>query len=212
MYPNKNFNSRSPTSISSWGTVPSQLTSAHSPSFYPPPSPYYLRESFDYLRFCCPSLTWNCSAGSVPGSNVPAPPLLHPLLQVSSQLTYDIRNPPGPIAGLAFQPSLTRARISVLGHPGWIIEVKNPNGITVQDILNTLYFHFQLPIHHAAYSALPAETVYNSEDHFRRRVGGNRADYIAGIKRLDCLCFQFRFIGLSPSTTIPGIWNLHLKM
>ncbi|KAF8069320.1 hypothetical protein FPV67DRAFT_1669326 [Lyophyllum atratum] len=166
-------------SYSSWGTVST------------PPTP---------VRFPQPLNT--------PRPN--GPPSVHPLLQPPGHLLkYDIRTRPQPITDLAFYPTLTKTCISVQGLREFTFNVENVEGITIQDVLNVLHTRLQRGMSRSELSPLTPEERNSAQASFHSRTTLDPSEYPQGMKCLDRLSGRFHFMGLVPSPSTPGVWEIH---
>jgi len=154
---------------------------------------------------------------------------LNPLISYRPRRTcitviYDIRMEPLPHLGVHFldRPAntLDYSQLATfppvhrltLWHPKlpWYIKVhaSNPNGITVQDVLFRIYTQLWRPITQAEYyteELTPHDRELLSLA-FAERCGGDLAEVLGGIRRVDFLGPEFGFIGLTRSRN--GAWEI----
>ncbi|KIO08708.1 hypothetical protein M404DRAFT_63127, partial [Pisolithus tinctorius Marx 270] len=89
-------------------------------------------------------------------------------------------------------------------YPCWSIEVSNPRGVTVTDVL--------VRIREALYRGVsPQEATVSStaSEYFRARTRADPREYAQGVKRVDLLGPNVFFAGLSPSLDGQNRWDVH---
>lgn len=89
-------------------------------------------------------------------------------------------------------------------YPCWSIEVSNPRGVTVTDVL--------VRIREALYRGVsPQEATVSStaSEYFRARTRADPREYAQGVKRVDLLGPNVFFAGLSPSLDGQNHWDVH---
>ncbi|KAF9460159.1 hypothetical protein BDZ94DRAFT_1324241 [Collybia nuda] len=157
---------------------------------------------------------------STTSANTPAQ-LVHPLLErdTSGRIQYNIahhpsyiqfRTPVSPQSEQAFYPPITRARIRVPGLPAWSFNAENPQGVTLLDVFNAIYANLHRPVGQSEFAKLPPPVQHTATAGHAARTAANRADFMQGVKRLDCLYPNSLFVGLSLSSDGSGAWNLSL--
>ncbi|KAI6130639.1 hypothetical protein EDD16DRAFT_1539867 [Pisolithus croceorrhizus] len=106
------------------------------------------------------------------------------------------------------QPALNRPVmclcIRFAGYPFWSIEVSNPHGVTVLDVL--------LRIREAllrGVSPQEATVSHTASEYFRARTRADPREYAQGVKRIDFLGPNVFFAGLSPSMDGQNRWDAH---
>ncbi|KAG1890260.1 hypothetical protein F4604DRAFT_1709527 [Suillus subluteus] len=127
--------------------------------------------------------------------------VLHPLLsRAFVQLRPDC--PPNRIWEFAVQPKVSRMTIIIAELPAWIIEVVNPHGITVNDVLLKIRETLNRGPSHAVNAAI---------DSFRARSRADQREHALGVKRLDFLGPKIFFAGLTRARDGSDSWNIHFS-
>ncbi|KIK51184.1 hypothetical protein GYMLUDRAFT_64954 [Collybiopsis luxurians FD-317 M1] len=136
-----------------------------------------------------------------------------------SLLSWNVRDPPSMVLNLdgipgrnlyphelafsATNPPVTKLRIlcgMFTDSDHWRIEVHNPRGVTVRDVLKAIYDAFKQPYPLQEFSGICAKTQSRILEVYHARVrttADARATWEAGIQRGDCLMKHSWFGGLS---------------
>ncbi|KAG6883762.1 hypothetical protein C0992_007889 [Termitomyces sp. T32_za158] len=165
----------------------------------------------------------------------PKPIQLHALLRLSNSpvLNFDLRQPPSTITSQqrriqlrtlsepATHPPLA-ALIIVIHHLPWSLTVYpsrrlwDRTFVTVEDVLQQLYDMLRTGISsrefHSLLSDKDRSRVAAAYGERYRRIAGPREsedEKRGGVRRVDLLESQTRFMGLTSSTTRPDVWVLH---
>lgn len=184
-------------------------------------------------------------------SNVPIN--VHKLLQyqpnsrASTPIMYDVTLHPalatsGPIASASWEPipdavllqpatypPVSYMEVSIPGlpwRPAQVVPAVPGRGITVAELLHTVYRYLRLPISPKEFEYLPPQLRERVEAAFNLRcskvsAGGNASaerlaeareyEHRKGKKRVDCLTGRTNFVGLSRHTKEIWQWQLHLS-
>jgi hypothetical protein len=181
-----------------------------------PPSPYpSVRHPLFYMPL------------PIPLYIAPAPiPLvyLHPML-VPPNLHYDMRyrpnesksNPrlsPAVLVCPASSPPLPFLEIRFTGLPWHCIALPDPKlspVVTVQDVLDCLYFHIRAPVSADEYNSMGKSRKAEIYRTFERRVGHYPALRGKGLRRVDFLGGQIIAQGLIYSQSQDNLWDLVVR-
>lgn len=90
--------------------------------------------------------------------------------------------------------------VSGLVSPTWPITVTNPSGVTVWDVLATIYATLQVPISHPEWDSLSAKQRARIQQVFYDRCYAStnfERERNGGVRRIDCLLTTTVFSGLS---------------
>ncbi|KAG6914794.1 hypothetical protein DXG01_015253 [Tephrocybe rancida] len=207
--PALSFSSFSPASSSS-----APLTPLSYPMILPGPSPYA-------RAFSQPKIVKSAR--------------VHALLQSSGPplLNFDLRQPPSTItshhkgislrafAEPATQPPLP-SLVIIAPHLPWRLTVYPSHArthgayVTVEDVFRELYDMLRTNISAQEYHSLPSEVekrkITAAYEQRYRCICGSREyedEKRRGVRRVDFLMGQTRFMGLSPSESSPDVWLLH---
>ncbi|KAF8875520.1 hypothetical protein BD779DRAFT_211589 [Infundibulicybe gibba] len=146
---------------------------------------------------------------------------LHPVLESdrTGRLYFNIMNSPDHIQfkpnypnnlrGLAHSPAVSRLTIAIPTFPRWTIEVANPAGVTLGDVLWAIYNKFQQPVDQSAYGMLSPEQQQVATQTFHARLA-HQDGHSQGLRRFDCVGKKLYFVGLRSSSDGSPIWNLML--
>lgn len=142
---------------------------------------------------------------------------LNPLLSYASvppiyfNVLHDVRSirlrngcPPSSLQQPALNQPVTCIRIRFANHPFGSIEVSNPHGVTVLDVL--LKIREAL---HRGVSPQEATISHTVSEYFRARTRADPSEYAQGVKRVDFLGSNVFFAGLSPSMDGQNRWDAH---
>lgn len=121
----------------------------------------------------------------------------------------------GHLTQLAVTPPIAHMRIQVPSL-GWVIDVHatTAGGVTVNDVLNTLYTFFQRQVHQSEWALVSDSTRAKVGAAFKARCDRlgpaySKTEYSYGVKRIDFLVGVHGFLGLSP-TRETATWVLCL--
>ncbi|KAI6000311.1 hypothetical protein F5J12DRAFT_845226 [Pisolithus orientalis] len=89
-------------------------------------------------------------------------------------------------------------------YPCWSIEVSNPRGVTVTDVLVRIREAL-----HRGVSPQEATVSSTASEYFRARTRADPREYAQGVKRVDLLGPNVFFAGLSPSLDGQNRWDVH---
>lgn len=157
-------------------------------------------------------------AGDMPsGYSTPHILALNPLLSYAgrpplyfniSQDIQHIRLLPGCSPALlqahAINHFSTQLHIRFPGFPYWSVEVTNPRGVTVHDVLVRIRETLNRSVSPQEASVSPLASEY-----FRARTHADPREYAQGVKRIDMLGQNVYFAGLSQSRDGPNHWDVH---
>ena len=146
--------------------------------------------------------------------------------RVNPPLTWDLRYPPDmatlshcaiPAAILdspATQPPVSKFYITCALFPRWVVDVRNPRGVTVRDVLLAVYDKLRKQVTSHEFQRLPQQQQALIQEAAQWRIRHSRnSEYerSRGIRRIDWLLKTTRFVGLTPSTDAPYTWTLVVK-
>ena len=117
---------------------------------------------------------------------------------------------------LATRPALPVLHITCGVFPlhDWDIEVVNPTGVTVDDVLAQLYHTMRKRITNKEWARLSRQQQSYIAETFSLRTKSSsdpRYEHSQGVRRVDWLMSNTLFVGLTPSTDKPYTWTLTLK-
>ncbi|KAH7920766.1 hypothetical protein BV22DRAFT_1073441 [Leucogyrophana mollusca] len=204
-------------SEASWGSSPrSPVPIPHAPHLrnvsLPHPNAAPRHPSYDYD---------DASASGPPSGSVVA---LHPLLSydpnarmrfnVAQDLSYIQLRPgcsPRMLQELALSPSAPRLLITFPSIPAWPIEVANPRGVTVTDVLGRIRDVLNRPVtQHELVTQFPWAATSAAES-FRARTRADPGEYAQGVKRLDIIGPNYFFVGLTRARDGQDRWDIHFS-
>jgi len=149
--------------------------------------------------------------------------VLHPLLSRGPNIMFNITRdlaciqlrpdcPPNRIWEFAVQPTVSRMTIIISELPAWIIEVMNPHGITVNDVLHKIWETLNRGVaSHEMQMHRPSHAVNAAVESFRARSRADQREHALGVKRLDFLGPRIFFVGLSIARDGSDSWNIHFS-
>jgi hypothetical protein len=91
-----------------------------------------------------------------------------------------------------------------------MLNIQNPQGVTIEIVLTTLYNELQYVVSKAEYATFPVHVQHHAARLFHGRAGGNHAELSQGIKRVDFLCTKTLFLGLTRATDGSDSWVVKL--
>lgn len=120
--------------------------------------------------------------------------------------------PPTRIWEFAIQPKVSHMIITISELPAWTIEVVNPHGITVNDVLLKISETLNRGVtSHEMQMHRPSHAVNAAIDSFRARSRADQREHALGVKRLDFLGPKFFFVGLTRARDGSDSWNIHFS-
>lgn len=116
----------------------------------------------------------------------------------------------------ATQPPVPVFRVTcgIFPHNGWEIEVRNPLGVTVEDVLIELYRGLRHRISNKEWEQTPRQHQARVAEAFYERTRHSRDptyEHSQGVRRIDWLLRSTAFVGLTPSVEYPYTWTLTIK-
>jgi hypothetical protein len=105
----------------------------------------------------------------------------------------------------ATDPVVGWMTIRVPGTP-WVLSVQNSQGVTVENVLTTLYNELQRIVGRGEYPTFPLQIQNRAASVFHARTRENHAEHVQGIKRVDFLCGKNLFLGLTRATDGSDMW------
>ncbi|KAI6040835.1 hypothetical protein EDC04DRAFT_2672836 [Pisolithus marmoratus] len=132
------------------------------------------------------------------------PPIYFNVLQDMRSIRLRSGCSPSSLQDPALNRPVTCLCIRLASYPFWSIEVSNPHGVTVLDVL--LRIREAL---HRGVSPQEATVSHTASEYFRARTRTDPREYAQGVKRVDFLGPNVFFAGLSPSMDGPGRWDVH---
>ncbi|EIW78120.1 hypothetical protein CONPUDRAFT_138552 [Coniophora puteana RWD-64-598 SS2] len=158
---------------------------------------------------------------SAPHANHASIISLHPLLSYdpSGRMMFDIRQDlrllclrppftPDQYREQAVGPASTRMAITVPNAPYWQIDVSNPQGVTVWDVLTRLSQVLSTTVNTQEAAALAAG-IQAASASFNARCGSDSRVRAQGMKRFDFLGMKFFFVGLTRARDGSDRWEAH---
>jgi hypothetical protein len=118
--------------------------------------------------------------------------------------------PPSAMHEHAVSTRSSRLCITVPGVPVWAVDVRNPTGVTVSDVLNNNYAFFHTSVGREEYSSFPPHIQSTSADAFSRRTLQNPPERAFGMKRLDLVFPNVFVVGLTRAMDGSDRWDLRL--
>ncbi|KAG2129820.1 uncharacterized protein EDB93DRAFT_1234339 [Suillus bovinus] len=149
--------------------------------------------------------------------------VLHPLLSRGPNMMFNITLdlarvqlrpdcPPTRIWEFAVQPTVSRMTITIPEFPTWIIEVVNPHGITVNDVLLNIRETLNRSVtSHEMQMHGPSHAASVAIDSFRARSRADPREHALGVKRFDFLGPKIFFVGLTRARDGSDSWNIHFS-
>lgn len=149
--------------------------------------------------------------------------VLHPLLSrgpnIMFNVTLDIAcvqlRPdclPTRLWEFAVQPKVPRMSIAISELPAWTIEVVNPHGITVNDVLLKIRETLNRGVtSHEMQMHRPSHAVSAAIDSFRARSRADQREHAQGVKRFDFLGPKIFFVGLTRARDGSDSWTIHFS-
>jgi hypothetical protein len=111
---------------------------------------------------------------------------------------------------LAIAPRSARVFIRVPGLSRWTLEVSNPSGVTVHDVLTRIYAFFHHQLAKEEFVLFPGPVQANSSAAFNQRTSRDPAERAQGMKRLDLVFPNIFLVGMSRATDGSDSWYIHL--
>lgn len=90
------------------------------------------------------------------------------------------------------------------------IQICNPQGITLEDVLRSIANQAQIPVSSSHFATLDQNRQKQVTEFFHRRVASNRAAHDQGLKGVDTLGPKILFVGLSRSPDGSGAYIVQL--
>lgn len=148
--------------------------------------------------------------------------VLHPLLSRGPNMMFNITLdlafvqlrpgcPPTRLWELAVQPNVSRMSITISGLPAWTIEVVNPHGVTVNDVLLKIRETLNRGVSSHEMQMQPPHAASAAIDSFRARSRADQREHAQGVKRLDFLSPKIFFFGLTRARDGSDSWNIHFS-
>lgn len=149
-------------------------------------------------------------------------PSLHYLLDYdrTGRLIYDIRLPPNHsrpklaqrlnIREAATAPAVQQMYIRIPGLP-WVIDVRNPQGVTLENVLSTMFVTLQGVIAKEEYGMLSSQLANAASATFHTRARINPQAMSEGVKRVDCLGSKVLFLGITRAIDGSNTWNVRFS-
>jgi hypothetical protein len=109
----------------------------------------------------------------------------------------------------ATNPLVCLMAVRVPGTP-WVLNIHNPQGVTLEDVFTTLHHELQGIVARGEYQTFPLQTQHHATAIFHARTRGNHPEHIKGIKRVDFLCGRCLFLGLTRATDGSDAWVMRL--
>ncbi|KAG1816083.1 uncharacterized protein BJ212DRAFT_1272293 [Suillus subaureus] len=212
--------SSSSHSHKSWGSTSSTSPASPAPA---PSTPHLHPVSLPISMTYAPHL--HTVSLPHPNAHLHQPPVsfLHPLLSrgpnIMFNITLDLARvqlrpdcPPARIWEFAVQPQVSRMTIIMSELPAWVIEVINPHGITVNDVLLKIRETLNRGVtSHEMQMHRPSHAVNAAIDSFRARTRADQREHALGVKRLDFLGPKIFFVGLTRARDGSDSWNIHFS-
>lgn len=146
---------------------------------------------------------------------------------VHPYLYWDLRNPaesarsadtghkisPRVRAHFATNPPVKVFRITCGLFPSssWNIDISNPHGVTVDDVLRGLHQGLRRRISSSEWARIPRQNQSRVAEAFydrQRHSSDPQYEHSSGVRRIDWLLKHSSFVGLSPSVEQPYTWTL----
>lgn len=148
--------------------------------------------------------------------------VLHPLLSHGPNMMFNVTLdlacvqlrqgcPSTRLWEFAVQPKLSRMSITISELPAWTIEVVNPHGITVNDILLKIRETLNRGVTSHEMQMQPPHAVSAAIDSFRARSRADQREHAQGVKRFDFLSPKLFFVGLTRARDGSDSWNIHFS-
>ncbi|KAH7908895.1 hypothetical protein BJ138DRAFT_1156591 [Hygrophoropsis aurantiaca] len=112
----------------------------------------------------------------------------------------------------ALTPPVPRLLITITGFPAWAIEVVNPRGVTVSDVLGRIFDTLNCPVSQQEITQYPAAMVTSAGHSFRARTQMVPQEYAQGVKRVDFIAPKVFFVGLTKCRSGHDRWEVHFSM
>ncbi|KAG1832484.1 hypothetical protein EV424DRAFT_1368930 [Suillus variegatus] len=205
--------SSSSHSHKSWGSTSDRSSWSASPA---PPAPTPNTPYLHPVSLPIPSINApHLHTVSLPHPNAhlhqPPVPHQHPSATHSSMIVLHPLLSRG-IWEFALQPNVSRMTITIPELPAWIIEVVNPHGITVNDVLLKIRETLNQGVtSHEMQMHRPSHAVGAAIESFRARSRADQREHALGVKRFDFLGPKVFFVGLTRARDGSDSWNIHLS-
>ena len=113
----------------------------------------------------------------------------------------------------AVHPSCPHLVLSVPLLPLWpTIEVRNPRGVTVRDVLIRIRDVLNRSVSSTEMSSVVSPTVASASEYFRARTYADPREFAQGVKRIDFLGPNVLFAGLSRSMDGRDRWEVRFAL
>lgn len=144
--------------------------------------------------------------------------VLHSLLSYGPNLRFNVTRdlahvqlrpdcPPTMLQQLAVQPPVSHMIITVPELPAWIIEVVNPRGVTVNNVLAMICETLNQSV--ASHEMQRSSRAVNAAiDSFRGRSRADPREHAQGVKRVDFLGPKVFFAGLARARDGSDSWEI----
>jgi hypothetical protein len=135
---------------------------------------------------------------------------MHPVLRYdpTGRMLFNIANP---FTSLQFRPEfaptvmndvatstpVTCLYLNLPGYPRWAIQILNPTGITVRDILTNIYQFLHINVCKEEFSSFPIPMQSSASSAFNARTSRDSSERSRGLKRVDFLSPRTFFLGLT---------------
>ena len=93
----------------------------------------------------------------------------------------------------------------------WRIDVSNPRGVTIDDVLERIYTSLRKPLRQSEWAMMSeSDRAYVARAFYKRtQISDDREhEKASGTRRVDCLQKHSVFLGLKPDPLRPGAWVL----
>jgi hypothetical protein len=145
--------------------------------------------------------------------------VLHPLLSRGPNLMFNVTRDlahvqlrpdcsPNRLQESAVHPPVSHMIISIFELPAWSIEVMNPRGVTVSDVLLKVR---ELVNRNVASHEMHGPSHAVAIDSFRARSRADPRERAQGVKRVDFLGPKVFFAGLTRARDGSDSWDLHFS-
>ncbi|KAG1752958.1 hypothetical protein EDB19DRAFT_1627558 [Suillus lakei] len=120
--------------------------------------------------------------------------------------------PPTRLWEFAVQPKVSRMTITIPELPAWAIEVVNPHGITVNDVLLKIRETLNRGVTTQEMQMYrPSHAVSAAIDSFKARSRSDQREHAQGVKRFDFLGPKCFFAGLTRARDGSDTWYIHFS-
>ncbi|KAG0704491.1 hypothetical protein DFH29DRAFT_372755 [Suillus ampliporus] len=149
--------------------------------------------------------------------------VLHPLLSRGLNMMFNVTRdlacvqlrpncPPTMLREFAIQPPVSRMTITISELPAWTIEVVNPHGISVNDVLHTIRETLNRGVaSHEMQMHRPSYAVSTAMNSFRARSCADPREHAQGVKRVDFLGPKVFFAGLTRARDGSDSWEIYFS-